>query len=97
MPRKPAGWRPDKDQAEMFADMVLARMPIALIAGRFGTDAATLRGYLARLAAADTYAEPIAPPPPPPPQPPVPVPTRITAKMVFERDDGHAAGAVSRD
>jgi hypothetical protein len=93
MPRNvPPGWRPGKDQAELFADMVLARLPIALIAERFGVGIATLRGYFARLAAADTYWEPSPLAPAPPAPPPVPVTTRITADRVFERGSRREIG-----
>jgi hypothetical protein len=49
----PPGWRPSGLDAELFIDMIVARLPLALIAERFGIDVATLREYLARLYAAD--------------------------------------------
>jgi hypothetical protein len=68
MPRNvPPGWRPAKADAPLLIDMRTARLPMALIAGRFGIDAATLRGYFARLAAAaDAPWEPGPLPPSPP-------------------------------
>jgi hypothetical protein len=45
-------WSPPPEQHELFIDMLVARLPLALIAERHGVDVATLREYLERLAAA---------------------------------------------
>jgi len=52
----PLRWTPTSAQADFLVDMLTARLPHARIAQRLNIDEATLRSYLARLAAAEDFA-----------------------------------------
>jgi hypothetical protein len=57
-------WTPTHAEAELLVDMLTARLPAARIAQRLNIDVATLRSYMAGLAAAEDapYPEVTLPP-----------------------------------
>lgn len=79
-------WHPTKAEADLFVDMLTARIPLAKVAAFFHIDVQTLTAFLHRLSAAVDAPYPDLPIPLPTPPPTRAPESRVVAERLFAGD-----------